>query len=110
MTTKSLLLHYARMWKEKYGTAYTISWSRETSHASRLIKERGADASLDILNYYLFHLADSYIADKRHPFTLVASRINECAAGIEERRRKEAAGSQAHEDLKQIQEAREKLK
>ena len=70
MTPKDVVLLHAKLWKERYGESYSISWKRETAQAKRLLSLYDADK----LAAYLRHFNSSYrsgLADRAgHSFNI----------------------------------------
>lgn len=109
MKPKDLLLYFARKWKERHGPHYFISFPKESPFAARLLEAYGEETARKIIDHYLFHLSDPWLASRGYTFLLMANRINDCALAVAEQAKKREAGQAEHVDFVTISEARKKL-
>lgn len=108
LQAKRLLREFAGLWKGRYGRAYPIAWTKETSQISRLLDTYEAGELILLLRYFLADFRDSFADRAGHSLSSFVGCLPSVIAGYQ----KQSLLSKPtnHEDLDAIKLARERLR
>lgn len=66
VTTKEMVLYYAKQWEGKYGARLQISWGKDTAQFKRLLATYSADELVLFIDHYFTDFVSSFSVRAGH--------------------------------------------
>lgn len=106
---RPLMLHFARLWQEKFNAPYSVTWQKNLSQISKLLQTYTVEQVESYMNFYLGGYHDEFAKKCGYSFGAFITLLPSIIAGAKDAKEKANRGVLGSTDYERLEEARRRL-